>query len=522
MPQRRKSMKQIRKIIELSLMDRAISIRTIAEATKVSRPVVKTYIEQLKAHPLTLSELHLKNDIELKEHLGMEKPGIQETEENGALLKWLGVHIDDLCRTGVTRRLLHERFLEEHANGLRYSQFCFILNRQFKSQEVSSLFEHKAGDKLYTDFTGKKAVWTDTQGQSHEEEVFLAVLGASSYFYSVPVPSQKQEDHAEAVQLAFRFIGGVPHAVVTDCLKSAVLSHEGHESTPNPLFQRLMDHYGTISLPARPRRPKDKPQVEVAVNLVYRQILARMDTRTFEDRSAFLVWWLEAVNRINDMPFQKLPGSRRSRFEAVDRPALSPLPDSSFPLTNVLNQCVAPTGVIYIPDDKTSYSVPYSLQGKKVEVLVAPGYVEVWHDHERMARHDRQNGAGKVLCPTHRSESHRWFADRNTGELVRELSLKGAHVASWSRTITDRASHEDQAWMILCGLRQLAHKHPERIDTVCRMAIKQDRFALKDLKRIIERDEDLLLAEDERLNLTLPLHENVRGSGYYGSQEVPA
>lgn len=515
-------MKQIRKIIELTLMDHTMSIRTISQATKVSRPVVKAYIEQLKAHPLALSELYLKNDDELTVHLEIEKPNIQETEENGVLQKWLEMHINDLCKTGVTRRLLHERFLEEHASGLQYSQFCFILNQRLRSQEASSLFEHKAGDKLYTDFTGKKGVWKDAQGQSHVEEIFLAVLGASSYFYSLPVPSQKQEDHAEAVQQAFRFIGGVPHAVVPDCLKSAVLSHDGHESQPNPLFQRLMDHYGTISLPARPKHPKDKPQVEAAVNLVYRQILARMEKRIFEDRRDFLAWWLEAVNRINDMPFQKLPGTRRSRFEAVDRPALKPLPDSPFPLTTVLNQSVTATGVIYLPEDKTSYSVPYSLQGKKVEVLVAPGYVEVWHAHERMALHDRQSGAGKVLCPAHRPESHRWFADRNTEELVRELSLKGTHIGSWARTIVERALHEDQSWMILDGLRQLVHKHPERIDIVCRMAIKQERFTLKHLKRILEGKDDLTLVKDELMNLQLPLHENVRGPGYYGNQEVTA
>jgi len=247
-----------------------------------------------------------------------------------------------------------------------------------------------------------------------------------------------------------------------------------------------------------------------------------MEKRVFEDRRDFLAWWLEAVNRINDLPFQKLPGSRRSRFESVDKPALKPLPSSLFPLTTVLNQSVATTGVIYIPEDKTSYSVPNSLQGKKVEILVAPGYVEVWHDHERMARHDRQNGAGKVICPEHRPASHRWFADRNTAELVRELSLKGTHISSWSRTIVDKSVHEDQAWMILDGLRQLVRKYPDRIDTVCRMANKQERFALRDLRQILASEEDITLINDERMNLQLPLHENIRGPGYYGIQGVTA
>jgi transposase len=515
-------MKQIRKILHIKLNDEKASIRTIAGATQISRPVVKNYLDLLERHPLTQEMLNTLNDETLKIHLGIEGPPIQDTEENIVLKRWLEKYIYELTKVGVTRRLLHERYLEEYLDGLQYSQFCFVIKQLFQNPESSSLLEHKAGDKMYIDFTGNKLHWKDTTDKEYTEEIFLSVMGASSMLFTIPLPSQKMTDFAYATEQAFLFYGGVPKAVVPDCLKSAVLKHDGYESVINPLFQHLMDHYDSVCLPARPLRPKDKPLVEGAVNLVYRQILARMHYLKFENRSAMLDWWQKAVKKINDAPFQKLPGSRQTRFDETDKIALKPLPSSSFELTSVLNQKVQTTGVVYISDDKTSYSVPSSLQGKKVEVLVSPASLEIWYEGERKALHERQPGAGKVICPAHRPKSLQWYADRNLDELQRALALSGVHVAVWTRQIIDSAPHEDQAWMILQGLKKLVTKYFDRIDTVCRVAHKREEYTLNALKRILQNEEDLILRESERLTPELPLHENVRGSDYYKLSVVNA
>jgi len=514
-------MKQIRKILEIKLLDPSASIRTIARYTQVSRPVVKDYLDRLATHPLKSEDLAKMNDEKLRNHLELSLPIIQETDDNRRLQDWLTLHITELNKIGKTRRILHENYINEHPTGLGYSQFCFVLNQRFHTPEASSLLEHKAGDKLYVDFTGHKFHWKDTKGQTYIEEIFVAVMGASSYLYSVPTPSQKQEEFTQAVQQSFYFFGGVPRAIVPDCLKSAVISHDGREPIHNSLFQRMLDYYKTLSIPARPKHPKDKPLVEGAVNLIYHQILGRMENEVFESRKDMLAWWSQGVERINNTPFQKLPGNRLSRFETVDKPELKPLPTKEFEITTVLNQRVTPTGVIYLPEDKTSYSVPYSLQGKTVEILVSSNSVEVWHSHERKVIHDRQPGAGKVICSIHRPEAHKWYADRNLSELERELSQAGAHVASWVAKIVIQSGHEDIAWRILDGMRSLIRKHPERIDVACRLDLRQETASLKEVKRILKKEEDLQLVQEEQLNQEMPFHENVRGPGYY-SQEVGA
>lgn len=508
-------MKQIRKILGMRLSDQHASIRYVAQATGCSRPVVKDYLDRLAEHPLEPEQLTAMNDQILIAHLGLETKSIKSTDTNRLLATWLESNIKRLSQKHMTRRLLHESYLTEHPEGLQYSQFCFMLKQKYQVPESSGLFDHKAGDKAYLDFTGDKFHWRSEDGTDHHEEVFLAVLGASLYQYSTPLPSQRQEDFAWATQEAFMFFGGVPHAVVPDCLKSAVLHNDGYEPVHNPLFQRLLDHYGVISIPARPHHPKDKPAAEGAVNGVYRQIMARLEGQVFADRTAMLNAWRSAEERLNNAPFQKLQGSRRSRFLEIELSALKPLPSNLFSITTVLTQTVPPTGVVYVPADKTSYSVPNSLQNKQVDILVSPQTIEVWYGNERYTTHKRCTNAGKVILTEHLTFAKAWYAGRNPTELVRALSLCGPHVASWAEAVFTGAAHEDIAWKVLDGMSRLAKRHPERIDRVCRIALAHDNLTLKGLKKIITSEEDVAIAISEDLTPELPLHENIRGAEYY-------
>jgi len=508
-------MKQIRKILGMRLSDHHASIRGIAMATGCSRPVVKDYLDRLAEHPLELEQLTAMNDQTLAAHMGLETRNIKTTDPNRLLATWLESNVKRLTQKHMTRRLLHESYLTENPSGLQYSQFCFVLKQQYQAPESSGLFDHKAGDKAYLDFTGDKFHWRSEDGTDHHEEVFLAVLGASLYQFSTPLRSQRQEDFASATQDAFLFFGGVPHAVVPDCLKSAVLHNDGYEPVHNPLFQRLLDHYGVISIPARPHHPKDKPLVEGAVNGVYRQIMARLEGQVFADRAAMLKAWRSAEERLNNAPFQKLQGSRHSRFIETEQSTLKSLPANLFSITTVLTQTVPPTGVVYVSADKTSYSVPNSLQGKQVDILVGPRTIEVWYGNERYTTHKRCANAGKVILTEHLPLANAWYAGRNPTELVRSLARCGTHVASWAEAVFAGAAHEDIAWRVLDGMSRLAKRYPDRIDRVCRIALAHEDPTLKGLKRIIASEEDIALATSEELTPELPLHENIRGAEYY-------
>jgi len=246
--------------------------------------------------------------------------------------------------------------------------------------------------------------------------------------------------------------------------------------------------------------------------------MARLEHTVFADRAAMLKAWRSAEQRLNDAPFQKLAGSRSSRFLEIERPALKPLPATLFRINTILTQTVPATGVVYIPADKTSYSVPNSLLNKQVEILISPQTIEVWYEHERYTTHNRTPHAGKVVLLEHLLPAKAWYAGRNPDEALRALNSTGPHVASVAQRLFDTAGHQDIAWKRLEGLKRLVQRHPDRIDRVCRMALSQNETTLTSLKHILESDADLVLAQAEAQTAELGFHENIRGASYYGQR----
>jgi len=508
-------MKHIRTIIQIRLRHPEESERQIAIISRCSRPVVAEYLSKLEEHPVDEQALGRLNDLQLAEHLGITRPAIQETAQNRELSTWLDKHHQRLHEKHMTRRLLHEHYSQSVEAPLQYSQFCMVLQKRSQESGASGMFEHKAGDKLYIDFTGSKFLWQEENGLVHSEEVYLAVLGASSYFFALPVLNQRQDTFCNATQAAFEYFGGVPHAVVPDCLKSAVLSHDGYEPVHNPLFARLLAHYRVVSIPARPHHPKDKPIAETTVKLVYTRMLAKLNGRVFSDRQAMLSAWNKELRAVNDARFQKMSGSRKSKFEAVDKPALKSLPPKPFALTDVLTQTVKTTLAVHVPADQTSYSVPAVLQGKQVEVVITADEIEVWHANHRYATHQRSPGSGKVIHTEHLPAAQRWYATRNTTEVVRALHERGPHVGRWAAKVLSDSEHEDIAWPILEGLRSLATKNPPLIDRACRIALTRELFTLKAVRVILSSGQALAAIEHDNQTTELPFHENVRGGEYF-------
>ena len=81
--------------------------------------------------------------------------------------------------------------------------------------------------------------------------------------------------------------------------------------------------------------------------------------------------------------------------------------------------------------------------------------------------------------------------------------------------VSSAAEHEDQAWLLLEGLKKLHTKYPDRLDTVCRIALKKEEYTLSALKLILKSGEDNTFANTEESTPELSLHENIRGADYY-------
>ena len=186
---------------------------------------------------------------------------------------------------------------------------------------------HRAGETLFVDYAGQTVPVVDPlTGEVHAAAIFIAVLGASNYTFAEATWSQSLPDWSGSHVRAFAALGGVPQVVVPDNLKAAVSRAHRYEPTRTRTYAELAQHYGVAVVPARAARPRDKAKVEVGVQVVERWILACLRHHTFFSLLELNTAIADLLGPLNQRPFKKLPGSRQSVFESLDRPALRPLP----------------------------------------------------------------------------------------------------------------------------------------------------------------------------------------------------
>ena len=234
--------------------------------------------------------------------------------------------------------------------------------------------EHRAGEKLFVDYAGRTiAVQDPASGEIRQAQLFVAVLGASNYTFAEATWTQGLADWIGSHLRAFEFFDGVPEIVVPDNLKSGVTKACRYEPGVNLTYEELAQHYGVAVVPARVRKPRDKAKVEAGVLLVERWILAALRKRTFFSLGALNEAIAELLTRLNERPFRKREGSRRTLYEALDRPALKPLPAERYQYGEWKT---ARVNIDYhVELDHHWYSVPYQLTQKEVEIRASAATV---------------------------------------------------------------------------------------------------------------------------------------------------
>ncbi len=236
--------------------------------------------------------------------------------------------------------------------------------------------QHRAGEKAFIDYCGPTVPIVDRHtGEVRDAQVFVGVLGASSYTYTEATWTQSLPDWIASRQRMLRFFGGVPELLVPDNLKAAVTQASRYAPKINESYAEMAAHYGTAVLPARPYKPKDKAKAEVAVQIVERWILARLRHRTFFSLAELNAAIAELLLELNERPFQGRTKSRKDLYESLDRLALKPLPQGRYEYAEWHR---AKPGIDYhIEVNKRFYSVPHALVGQTLDLRITATTVEV-------------------------------------------------------------------------------------------------------------------------------------------------
>ena len=507
-------MEKVREIIRLK--EHGLSERAIQRATVVSRPVVRDYIAKVLSAGLDYAALQVMDDASLLEVIAGAGKSISERYET--LSQKFDYFVKELKRPGVTLGRLWQEYRAEHAGGYSYSQFCYHFQLWRNTSELTMHIEHKAGDKMFVDFAGKKLHLVDRNtGARQEVETFVAILGASQYTYAEATASQKKTDVIHATQNAFHYYGGVPGAVVPDCLKAAVTTPDKYEPGINPEYADFACHYNTVILPARPNRPKDKALVEGAVRLVYNWIYAALRNRTFTCLAELNQAILAELHNFNARPMQKLGISRQAQFEQIEKAALAPLPAQRYHIRGFKSLKVPGNYHIFLSDDKHHYSVPYRYRGRQVKLIYTDSVVEIFYNNQRLAWHKRnQTANGYTTIKEHMPAHHQAMDDCNPQRLINWASTLGEHVEALVSHILAHQKHPEQAYKRCLGILNLSGKtgiDKERLNKACKRALDFQNCSLKGVQSILANKlEDQPPDVCEAPQTT---HENIRGRNYY-------
>lgn len=505
-------MEKVREIIRLKEQCR-LSERAIARALSVARPVVKEYLDKVKSAGLDYAEIKKMDDDTLLEII----EGRKTTSERYEILRQkFEYFIQELKRPGVTRRRLWQEYIDEHPAGYTYSQFCYHFQVWRNTSELTMHINHKAGDKMFVDFTGKKLEIVDKQtGEVQEVEVFVALLAASQNTYVEAITSQKKEDWIQANQNALYYFGGVPRAVVPDCLKSAVTTPNKYEPDINPEYADFARHFQSVILPARPNRPKDKALVEGAVRIVYAWIFAALRNRIFYSLEELNGAIREELEKYNGKVMQKLGLSRKELFEQIEKSELLPLPQEKYARRNFKSLKVQFNYHIYLSEDKHHYSVPYRYRAKQTQVIYTDSVVEIFHKNKRIAFHKRNRTPnGYTTITEHMPSHHQAVSDWNPQRLINWAASIGEYVKAVVEHILEHRQHPEQAYKVCMGILNLSKSFDAgRLNKACRRATELQYYSYKGIKNILKNR-----LEEQQLDCfgqALPEHTNIRGNHYY-------
>ena len=511
-PRPRSAMRKIREILRLALGE-GLSRRATGAATGLPYTTVSDHLVRARRAGLGWPLPDGMDDAQLEARLfaRAEPP----PSASRPLPDWPMVH-RELRRKGVTLALLHMEYKEREPAGYQYTQFCRHYRAWARHLDVVMRGEHRAGEKLFVDFAGQTIPIVDpATGEITQAQLFVAVLGASSYTYAEALPSQELPHWIAAHVAAFAYFGGATRLIVPDNLRSAVSRAHRYEPDINPTYAEMAAWYGCAVIPARPYKPRDKAKAEQGVLLAERWILAALRHRTFFSIAEANAAIVERLAWLNARPFKKLPGSRASLFAELDRPALRPLPPAPYAFA------VWKTATVnidyHVEVDRHWYSVPYGLVGEGCDIRVTAAIVEVLHRGRRVASHRRSDEQRRFTTDAaHMPESHRRYREWTPGRIVAWAGGAGPATAALVAEILASRPHPEQGFRSCLGIMRLGRRYGDaRLEAAAARALAVRAHSYRSVESILRNGLDGLPLPGSEPVTTIGDHANVRGAGYY-------
>jgi len=411
------------------------SERAISRHLGVHRTTVRKYHEWAKAHQLlegdlpTIEELHA-----LLEQSQPDTPPPQNQSSVEAyreqVLAWR--------QNGTPMSAIYNRLQEQGYRGSYSAVRRFVRQVEPLEPDITVRVERQPGEEAQVDF-GYAGYLLDEQGQRRKAWVFVMTLSWSRHCYIEFVFNQRVDTWLQLHRNAFEFFGGVPHRIVPDNLKAAIVkaSWDGSDPQVQWAYRECAEHYGFMIAPCRPFTPQHKGKVERGVSYVKGNFLAgRAETPLSQANREGRQWCLQvAGQRIHGTTKQK----PWERFAQTERTILQPLPEQAYELASW--KWVRLHRDCHVVFENAFYSAPFRYVGQHLLVRGSSRTVKLYtQDYQLVATHNRAQYPGERLMvldhfPPYKVEGLTWSADV---ALARAAEVGAAALQTVQHLLSDR------------------------------------------------------------------------------------
>jgi transposase len=513
-------MTSYREILRLSFQ--GISQRSIARSCDCSRNTVARVLAQAQSNKVEWNKVQDLTDGDLYHLLfpSQIQPSIRKIPDCEYIQR-------EKAKSGVTLSLLWHEYCEQcrinQEIPLQYTQYCNYYRKFVVTTKATMHISRKPGEQTEVDWAGQTAAIIDRDtGEIIPVYIFVAVLSCSQYAYVEAFLRQDLECWITAHVNAFQFFGGLTRILTPDNLKTGVDRVSWYTPVINKTYHEMAEHYGTAVIPARIRKPQDKPNAEGAVGIVSIWILAALRNQKFFSLTELNTAIREKLDTLNSNPFQKKAGSRLIAFLEEEKQTLQPLPVSPYELAFWKVAIVQFN--YHISIEKMHYSVPYEYIKHPVDVRITRRVVEAFFRNHRICSHPRLYGReGQYSTITeHMPADHQQYVQWNSERFISWAEKVGPHAEVVIKAILASHKVEQQGYRSCMALLKLADRYSvDRLETACARALSYTpNPSYKNISTILKLGQDNL---NQPQNETAPEEKSdeygfTRGAEYYGEQ----
>ena len=511
--------KELRIIEMLRLSEMGMSQREIAASSGCGKSTVGEVLKLCKDKGIDHETAVRMSDEQLHAALYPSDPdkAPMNTEPD-----WKAIHEELAQHKNLNLQFMWEEYRKQNPDGLSYSRFCEH-SRQYRKEsgrQVSLYQERRAGEIMEVDWIGDTlpCVMDNTTGEAIMAHFFAAVLGYSLYPYVEAFPNELEISWITANVNALHYYGGVPRVIIPDNCKTAVKTPKYYEPIINSAYWEFAQHYEVAIIPARVKKPKDKPAVEQSVGWLETWLLGKLMKQQFFSFHELNKTIIKYIRELSVKEFQKREGSRWSEFIRIDKPALRPLPAQRYEIADVVFRTVGDNYHVEYAD--FYYSVPYTAHKEQVTLRATSAMIEILNkDHIRVASHERRYIASEgryVTNEDHMPPNHKavYQSRRFDGDRYRGWAKKiGENTYFIIESLLSKGKVEEQGYKSCMGVLQLSKKYGgERLEAACKRARRIGSHTYSTINGMLKNDME---NDNTGAPRSTPEHENIRGSGYY-------